>query len=132
MRIMSPAVLTAVALAIMPLVPAHADPTLECTGTTQVDIRDCLAEVEMRAEAAVQTALGFAHDAATELDGATGRTAVVPALETSQSAWEAFRDSQCDYVGATYGGGSGAGIAVLACRIMVARMRTDALLESLD
>jgi len=132
MRRLSTAILPVLALAIMPIMSASAAPTLECTGSSQVEIGDCLAEVEDRAEAAVQAALGFARDAAVELDSVTERTEVVPALEASQAAWESFRDSQCNYVGTTFGGGSGTGIAVLACRIMIARMRTDALLDSLD
>ena len=116
------------------LVPpaASADPAMECDGTSQVEIRECLDETLTRADAAVEEAFSFALTSAAELDEVTGRASVVPALYASQSAWEAFRDSQCDYVGSTYGGGSGTGVAILACRITAARARTAELLSGLD
>ena len=124
--------LAALTLMITPMMEANADPTLECDGTSQVEIRDCLSETLLRADAAVQEALEFARSSAQELDEVTERAVVVPALEASQAAWADFRDSQCDYVGSTYGGGSGTGVAILACRITAARERTADLLSDLN
>lgn len=122
------------AMAAILLAPfgANADPSMECDGTNQVEIRECLDETLARADAAVDEAFSFALAAAAETDEVTGRASVVPALYDSQSAWEAFRESQCDYVGSTYGGGSGTGIAILACRITEARARTTELMSGLD
>ncbi len=123
------------ALAVAALVLAggavRADPTLECglKGETQVEIGDCLAATEAAVDAALAQALGFAADAARGLDDTTGRPAALPALEAGQAAWSAYRDAHCAYVGATWGGGSGAGAAVHACRIDLGRARTDALMR---
>lgn len=132
MRRLTLPTVTVVAVTLMPLLPAGADPVFECYGSNQIEISNCLAETETRANAAVQSAYEFARSAAEELDSITERTVAVPALEASQAAWEAYRDSQCEYVGTTFGGGSGTGIAILGCRITAARDRADTLIEIID
>ncbi|MEO1225641.1 MAG: lysozyme inhibitor LprI family protein [Pseudomonadota bacterium] len=132
MRRLTGFLVTAMATTLLASFNANADPSMECDGTSQVEIRACLDETLTRADAAVDEAFSFALASAAETDEVTGRASVVPALYDSQSAWEAFRDSQCDYVGSTYGGGSGTGIAILACRITEARARTTELLGGLD
>ena len=62
---------------------------------------------------------------AKELDDVTGRTVALPALEKAQAAWSAYRDTHCDYVGATFGGGSGTGIGINSCKIELARSRAE-------
>ena len=91
---------------------ARADPATECGGASQVEI-----------------GAGFAMDAARALDEITERTLALPALEASQSAWSAYRDAHCDYVGATFGGGSGTGIGIDSCRIELGRARAADLLR---
>ena len=113
---------------------ANADPAMECDGgnVSQVEIHDCLVAVEKKVNAALATVFGFAMDAASELDKVTApRADTVPALKAAQKAWWAYRDSHCDYVGATFGGGSGTGIAVLGCRIELARDRSGELMKSI-
>ncbi len=119
------AVLTAAGL-------AAADPVLECnTGvSSQVEIGNCVAETEARVEAAVEAALGFAMASATDLDEITGREVAVPALEAAQAAWTTYRDAQCEAVGAGFGGGSGTGIAIGACRVDLGRARAAELMRS--
>ncbi len=73
--------------------------------------------------------LGFVTASAQELDTVTGRKVAVPALEAGQAAWVAYRDLHCEFVGATFGGGSGTGAAIRGCRIELGRARADALLE---
>ncbi len=68
-------------------------------------------------------------DAAKALDAETGRPGTVAALEAGQKAWAAYRDDHCAYVGATFGGGSGTGIAIRSCRIDLGRARTDQLMR---
>jgi uncharacterized protein YecT (DUF1311 family) len=118
-------------LSALLLVPAlaAADPALECnTGaSSQVEIADCVAQTEARVDAAVDAALGFAMTSATDLDEITGREVAVPALEASQAAWAAYRDAQCEFAGATFGGGSGTGIAIRSCRIELGRARVAEL-----
>jgi uncharacterized protein YecT (DUF1311 family) len=117
------------ALAVLVAGAALADPASECGVDlgSQVEIGDCVAATEKRVEANLATMLGFATDAAKELDGLTGRAVSLPALEASQAAWSAYRDAQCDYVGATFGGGSGTGIAISSCRIELGRARVAEL-----
>jgi uncharacterized protein YecT (DUF1311 family) len=108
-----------------------ADPSMECSlkSSSQVETRECLSEVAKTVEAAMDAALGYARNAGADLDKTTGREAVVPALETAQTAWLDYRDKHCDFVGATFGGGSGTGIAMLSCRVELMRSRTDELMK---
>jgi uncharacterized protein YecT (DUF1311 family) len=112
---------------------AAADPTLECSvaGGSQIEIGECLAAVDANVSAALDQVLSFARASAEELDNSTGRAESVPALEASQAAWEAFRDAECGYIGSTWAGGSGTGIAMAACRIDLGRDRVEALFASL-
>ncbi|WP_170479364.1 lysozyme inhibitor LprI family protein [Ruegeria arenilitoris] len=110
--------------------PALADPTLECAdASSQVEIGSCVGETEERVNQAMEASYGLAIQAAKELDDVTGRVEAQPALEASQSAWAGYRDAQCDAVGASYGGGSGTGIAITSCRIDLGRARVDELLR---
>ena len=110
--------------------PVNADPTMECDiqSGSQVETGECLAEVEKNANAALEIIFGFAMNAARELDKVTGRDATVPALKVGQDGSLQYRDKHCEYVGATYGGGSGTGIAILSCRIELARARSNELM----
>ena len=111
--------------------PTHADPVMECGAQhgSQVEISGCLAEVEKISNLAMETALGFTMNAARELDEVTDRKVAVPALETGQASWLQYRENHCNYVGATFGGGSGTGIAIRSCRIGLTRTRTDELMK---
>ncbi len=110
---------------------AQADPAAECgyQAGSQVEISNCLVKVSINVDAAINQALGFATDAAKELDDITNRNEAVPALSLSQHTWTAYRDKHCDFVGATFGGGSGTGIAIQSCRIELGRMRTTELMK---
>lgn len=113
-------------------VPATADPTLECTAaSSQVETAECLAAVEATVDGTIAAALGFAMDSAKELDGVTGREVMVPALTAAQAAWSAYRDAECEAAGASFGGGSGTGIAIRACRIDLGRERVARLMQSI-
>ena len=63
------------------------------------------------------------------VDDVTGRTVALPALEKAQAAWLAYRAIHCDYVGATFGGGSGTGIGINSCRIELGRSRAELLMR---
>ncbi|WP_435257852.1 lysozyme inhibitor LprI family protein [Thioclava sp. FR2] len=118
------------AIALFPAV-AIADPSLECSlsSGSQVEIGNCVAEAEATIEKTLALALGFATDSAKSLDEATGRPMATPALEAGQAAWAAYRDAHCDFVGTTFGGGSGAGIAIQSCRVELGRARIEELLS---
>ncbi|MCR9151817.1 MAG: DUF1311 domain-containing protein [Rhodobacteraceae bacterium] len=106
-----------------------ADPATECGGGSQVEIGACVSETLGRVDATVEIYLGFAMRSAEELDGATGRTVAAPALEAAQSAWAAYREAHCEFVGATFGGGSGTGIAITSCKIELGRDRAATLMR---
>jgi len=110
---------------------AQADPVMECGKQfgSQIEIGDCLADIEKNVDAAMGVALGFAMASAKELDTITEREVAVPALEAGQAAWSAYRDQHCEYVGSTFGGGSGTGMAIRGCRIELARARTNVLMK---
>jgi uncharacterized protein YecT (DUF1311 family) len=122
--------MTVLAGAVMSI-EVRADAALECGigRSSQVEIADCMAATEATADKAMATALEIARSVAVELDQTTGRTEVGPALDAAQAAFLDFRDKQCALVGATFGGGSGAGIAIRGCRIDLTRDRTDALMR---
>ena len=106
-----------------------ADPATECGGGSQIEIGACVAETLDRVDATVGIYLGFAMSSAKELDEVTGRKVAVPALEAGQAAWSAYRDTHCDYVGATFGGGSGTEIGINSCKIELGRERADELMR---
>jgi uncharacterized protein YecT (DUF1311 family) len=109
---------------------AVADPQSECSvnASNQIEIGNCLTLSERIADATVATAFDFALQSAQELDEITQRQSSVPALEASQTGWLAYRDQHCDFVGTTFGGGSGTGIAIKSCRISLTRARADDLM----
>ena len=111
--------------------PAAADPILECPGDNQVEIRQCLAETEARADAALAVTVGIARESAGSQDDLMGGSAAAAAFEAGQAAWEDYRDAHCGYIGSTYGGVSGTGPAITACRITHARARTAELMSAL-
>lgn len=108
--------------------PLLADPTMECPGGSQVEISVCLGDTLDRVDQAIVVALGYAQASASDLDETTGREDALPAIDAAQAAWSAYRDAQCEAVGAGFGGGSGTTIAIRACRIALGRARVDALL----
>lgn len=122
-----------VVAALLAATSAASDPTLECSfdNGSQVEIAGCMEQVEKRASFALDLALEAARDNARELDEVTGRPTAEPALDAAQNAWAAYRQSQCDYKGAMFGGGSGTGIAIRGCRIRLTRQRTETLLSFL-
>jgi uncharacterized protein YecT (DUF1311 family) len=118
-------------LVVMSFEMAFADPSLECSiaNGSQVETGNCLDAMSKSVDAALDAALVFARSSAKELDETTGRAVALPALEAGQAAWVQFRDKHCDYVGSTFGGGSGTGIAIQSCRIELTRERTNILMQ---
>ncbi|MDE0588349.1 DUF1311 domain-containing protein [Halocynthiibacter sp. C4] len=112
--------------------PSWADPSLECSASasSQVEIGNCVSRQLEQVNKALAIALDIASGSAKELDEVTGREIAYPALTKSQDAWEAHRKAHCDFVGSTFGGGSGAGIAIASCQIELGRDRVKALLRN--
>jgi uncharacterized protein YecT (DUF1311 family) len=126
--------LIGVALLASASAPANADSHTKCDtqSTSQVDLHGCLLKAEKEADAALKSALGNAMAAAKELDDVTApRRDVVQALTAGQDVWVQYRDKHCEYVGTTWGGGSGTGIAITRCRIDHARARSKELTDGI-
>jgi uncharacterized protein YecT (DUF1311 family) len=119
---------------ILPLVllgsAAAADPSLECSlsAGSQVEIGTCVTAMEKTVDQVMAQVLGYAEASAADMDSITGRAVSVPALAAAQAAWLAYRDAQCEFVGSTFGGGSGTGIAITSCRIELGRDRIEELM----
>jgi len=112
--------------------PLAADPAMECrSGTaTEAEVKTCLEDTLELVDESVATAFEIAMDLAQKLDEVMQASTTMEALTKSQWAWEAYRDAQCGYVGATYGSGAGSGIGIQSCRITLARIRADMLLAT--
>lgn len=55
------------------------------------------------------------------------------ALRTSQRAWVAFRDAECDgHVPMFWGGGTGTTVAVLGCKTSLTKARTQEIKEAYE
>ena len=133
--------LQAAALSTLALLPvlshatsAFADAAMECSAQvpTQVEVASCVNEQLRIADLALEQALEFARDSATELDSITGRVDAIPALEKSQAAWIGYRNAECEYREALYAGGSGGGIAKVSCMVGLTRERLTEVMASLQ
>ncbi len=100
-------------------------PVDECAlvSESEVEVGNCLVQVGRNMEILIDESLARALKTATRLDEDSERPMAVEALKAAQAAWQAYRDAQCEYVGATYGGGSGTGNAILSCRVELDRAR---------
>jgi uncharacterized protein YecT (DUF1311 family) len=111
---------------------ARADPILECGLMTEgaAALHDCLSKQLEVTYGAMNEALKLARGRAQELDQARGGDVAVLAIEASQQAWEAHRDTACQ-TWAVFAGESAptAGSVELACQIELTRARGDALLR---
>ncbi len=117
------------AMLVLPFA-ATADPAMECGDAgSQVEIAECVSKAETAVNDALEVSLSFAMSSAAELDEVTQRDVAVPALEKAQAAWSAYRDSHCEYVGTTFGGGSGTRIAITSCRVEIGRARVRELMK---
>ncbi len=109
---------------------ATADPAMECGDAgSQVEIAECVSKAETAVSDALELSLSFAMSSAAELDEITQRDVAVPALEQAQAAWSAYSDGHCEYVGTTFGGGSGTRIAITSCRMEIGRARVRELMK---
>jgi uncharacterized protein YecT (DUF1311 family) len=107
-----------------------ANPIMECGVMTEgaADLHDCLSGQLEVSDGAMSEALKLARADAQELDRARGGDAAVLAIEASQHAWEAYRDTECQ-AHTIFAGGEAGDRYQLACAIELTRDRTEALLR---
>jgi uncharacterized protein YecT (DUF1311 family) len=100
---------------------------LECDAANQILIKTCLTKLAPQAEQDRLNAEAAARAMMKNLDRATGRPEALPAFEQSTQTYQAYRQAHCAWVGKSFAGGSGAGIAKLTCRIDLDRNRAEEL-----
>jgi uncharacterized protein YecT (DUF1311 family) len=94
--------------------------------TSNLDISACASESRERAEASIQVAI-------TALKKDFGQTPGADSLEetkrldTSQAAWEKYRDAECILEGAEMLGGSGEAVTEAQCEADLSRARATQL-----
>ena len=112
---------------------AAADPVLECGLMTEgaAQLGECLNGQLEVTHGAMNEAVAMARATAQEADRVAGGDAAVLAVEASQQAWEAYRDTECQTRAIFAGAGTEAepGSLELACAIELTRQRIDALLR---
>lgn len=122
-------VLTAFAGVVSMSSATAADALAECyrTADNNVEIQVCLkkelAETEKFYEDIVDRVLAGARD----LDRVQKRKGAAKAFEESNKTFKRYVDAECKWLEASYGAGTGAGNAVLACRINLLKTRAGAL-----
>jgi uncharacterized protein YecT (DUF1311 family) len=92
-------------------------------------VTQCLQQEESATEASLRQAETTAARKARELELVTGNTEPRSAFDKAIVAFRAYRDAQCNFVRAMYGSGSGAGQALIACRVDMTRRRIRELLN---
>lgn len=106
-----------------------ADALAECyrAADSKVEVQACLkkelAQTEKFYDDIVDRVLVNARD----LDRVQKRKGAAKAFEASNKAFERYVDAQCKWVEESYGSGTGAGNAVLACRINLLKLRAGSL-----
>ncbi|MFC7420217.1 lysozyme inhibitor LprI family protein [Iodobacter arcticus] len=110
---------------------AQAEPSppaqTECDAANQVLIKTCLAKLAPQAEQDRLNAETAARAMMKNLDRATTRHEALPAFERASKAYRSYRQAHCAWIGKSFAGGSGAGIAEQACRIDLDRARAEEL-----
>lgn len=90
----------------------------------QIEIRSCLADQLADLELSLEHMDAAAGAAMAELDAITSAEIDADAFhDAAARAFESYRQTACDAVGASYAGGSGTGIAILSCRLDLAWRR---------
>ncbi|GHD59096.1 lysozyme inhibitor LprI family protein [Jeongeupia chitinilytica] len=112
---------------------AHAQPSppaiSECDqrSANQADLSRCLGTLETGATQDRLNAEAAARAAMRRLEETTPDSHALGLFETDVAAYLAYRDAHCDWAGASFHGGSIAGVAMQTCRIDMDRHRADEL-----
>ena len=110
--------------------PALAGALDECMSKgDHAAITQCLLQEESATEASLRQAEAAAGNKVRGLDKVTGNGEPRAAFDRSVVAFKQYRDAQCNFVKSMYGSGTGAGQALVACRIDLTRRRIRELLN---
>ncbi len=127
-RAMPAPALVAVLLALT--APAMAaDPLGECykSADTAIETQACLKRELDAVKKNYDDVVDRVANHARELDRVQSRKTALKAFTQANKSFERFVDDECGWVSASFGSGSGAGNAELACRINLLRLRAGAL-----
>ncbi len=100
--------------------------TDRCVGSTTRDVEQCLATDLARADAVLNR---YYTAAVARLTRDQELTALAK-LRTSERAWIAYRDAECDAVYENWKGGTIRGAMLLGCRTALTKARTMAIWRS--
>jgi len=119
------------AAAVLVSAGAAAGPIDECSALTasRVETSACLKQRAKGVDEVLASVLARARESAKRLEAEAGAAAgALKRLEESAAAFDKYRNAVCDAaIPPMFAGGTGAGDAVLACRIRLGRERIDAL-----
>lgn len=106
-----------------------ADALADCyrQADSKVEVQACLKKELAQVEKDYQDVVGRVLTNARDLDRIQKRKGAAKAFEDSNKAFMRYVETECNWVEESYGAGTGAGNAVLACRINLLRMRTGSL-----
>ncbi|AOY02143.1 hypothetical protein BJP62_01060 [Jeongeupia sp. USM3] len=93
----------------------------------QVELSRCLGQLETGAIQDRLNAEAAARAAMRRLDQTTPDSHALGLFETDVAAYLAYRDAHCNWAGASFYGGTVAGVAMQTCRIDMDRRRADEL-----
>ncbi len=123
-----------VALTLSSAAPAHAEEPLDCTNALSTqDMNTCagldFAKADAALNATYEKAIGSIPEMASDETQFNAKS-WEEALRTSQRAWIAFRDAECEeHVAMFWTGGSGATVDIIGCKTEKTEARTKELKE---
>lgn len=117
-----------VALSCAGSVSAQSPSECRALAGNEMALRQCLQNELDANYLAMNEALAGARAVAKRTDRLTGGEVAVFAVEASQHAWEAYRDTACQARAAFVDGGGERAAIELACTIELTRSRTEELL----
>lgn len=100
---------------------------VECQASNQIALKECLAKLAPQAEQDRKNAETAACAMMKNLDRVTGRPEALPAFNQASKAYRSYQHAHCAWIGKSFAGGSGAGVAEQSCRIDLDRARADEL-----
>ncbi|MGN6279356.1 MAG: lysozyme inhibitor LprI family protein [Sphingomonas sp.] len=114
---------------ILALMMAAADP---CDGFTTLDINACLAKQADAAQAKLDHYLTVSrHRLQSDgADPASDTPKLLAGFDAAETAWESYRDRQCDNIYVYWQGGTIRNAMALGCRISLTKERTHMIWKS--
>lgn len=94
---------------------------------TTIEVQACLKKELETVTKSYDDVVERVMDNARELDRVQKKKVAAKAFAEANKAFEKFVETECGWINTSFGSGTGAGNAELACRINLMRLRTGAL-----